>query len=254
MSRRSFWLALVSLCALVLMLTGCDVTPLLSDLATMAAQTPVAGLTPVSGMPDLPTKPRPVETTFKGCPPDGDGGDRATNRLKNRADEAAWIPVAFDTLEKLPWPKAIERRDRNSWPAADLKAVERYEGIPVSVEGYVAGSKEEGPESTNCHGADYEFHDFHVWLTKNANDNRSRSIVVEVTPRIRAKHSGWTTVSLGKVARQDLLVRISGWTMLDPEHPDQIGNTRGTIWEIHPIMQIEVQQQGRWITLDEFAR
>jgi hypothetical protein len=39
-------------------------------------------------------------------------------------------------------------------------------------------------------------------------------------------------------------VRISGWLMMDPEHPDQIGNTRGTIWEIHPIMQIEVQESG----------
>jgi hypothetical protein len=49
-------------------------------------------------------------------------------------------------------------------------------------------------------------------------------------------------------------VRISGWTMLDPEHPDQVDNTRGTIWEIHPIMQIEVQQQGRWVALDDTAR
>ena len=41
---------------------------------------------------------------------------------------------------------------------------------------------------------------------------------------------------------------------LDPEHPDQVDNTRGTIWEIHPIMQIEVQQQGRWVALDDTTR
>jgi hypothetical protein len=30
-------------------------------------------------------------------------------------------------------------------------------------------------------------------------------------------------------------VRIRGWLMLDQEHPEQIGKTRGTLWEIHPI-------------------
>ena len=39
--------------------------------------------------------------------------------------------------------------------------------------------------------------------------------------------------------------------MLDPEHPDQVGKTRGTIWEIHPIMFIEVEQQGKWVSLDK---
>jgi hypothetical protein len=45
-------------------------------------------------------------------------------------------------------------------------------------------------------------------------------------------------------------VRIRGWLMMDPEHPDQVGKTRGTIWEIHPIMQVETQQGGRWVSLD----
>ncbi|TMC53257.1 MAG: hypothetical protein E6J26_08845 [Chloroflexi bacterium] len=263
---KRFWLVLGGIlffAALAAGLSACDLTPVIQELATIAAETPPAESTPgvvapagtpVSGLPDIPNKARPVETTFKGCPPDGDGGDRSTNRLKNRVDEATWIPVAFDALEKLPWPKAIERRDRDNWSDADRKAVERYEGLPVSIEGYLAGSREEGPEATNCHGADYEFHDFHVWLVKTAGADRAGSIVVEVTPRIRAKHSAWTTDVLGKVVRAQQRVRISGWTMLDPEHPDQVDNTRGTIWEIHPIMQIEVQQQGRWVGLDDSTR
>jgi hypothetical protein len=39
--------------------------------------------------------------------------------------------------------------------------------------------------------------------------------------------------------------------MMDPEHPDQIGKTRGTIWEIHPIMQIETRSGGTWKPLDD---
>jgi hypothetical protein len=31
-----------------------------------------------------------------------------------------------------------------------------------------------------------------------------------------------------------------------------VGKTRGTLWEIHPIMQIAVQKDGQWINLDDF--
>ena len=51
---------------------------------------------------------------------------------------------------------------------------------------------------------------------------------------------------------EKLPVRISGWTMLDPEHPDQVGKTRGTIWEIHPVMRLDVMQAGGgWRALGE---
>ena len=58
---------------------------------------------------------------------------------------------------------------------------------------------------------------------------------------------------LGQIVKKDQRVRISGWLMLDPEHPDQVGKTRGTIWEIHPIMQIEVNQNGQWTPLDKLG-
>ena len=213
---------------------------------------PVGG--PPSAIPEMKDKPKPKQVIFKGCPPEGDGGDPELNRLKNRVDEAGeYIPVPFEAVAGLEWPQAVERRDRNKWSAADTEAVARYEGIPVQVEGYLASTKKEGTESCNCHGADDEFRDFHIWLTKNPNEDRSGSIVIEVTPRVRFKHPAWTTQALGGVARNDQRVRISGWLMLDPEHPDQVGKTRATIWEIHPIMKIEVEQQGHWRTLDSIA-
>lgn len=200
--------------------------------------------------PMLATKPRPVNAPFKGCPPEGDGGDPALNKLKNRIDEGNYMAVPFGVFVKLPWPKTIERRDRAKWSQSDAAEVARYEGTPVSIEGYLASSKEEGPESCNCHGADDEFRDFHVWLTENANDDRTNAIVVEVSPPVRAKHPNWTTSLLGQIARKDQRVRISGWTMLDPEHPDQVGKTRGSIWEVHPVMKIEVMQNGSWTEID----
>ncbi len=206
---------------------------------------------PAAGLPDMAVKPKPVSLPFHDCPPEGDGGDPILNRLKNRSDEGSYVPVAHEAILKLPWPKRIERRDRDNWSAADARQVARYEGIPISVEGYLAGAKEEGPESPNCHGEDHEFRDYHIWLVSQPTTDRKKSIVVEVTPRLLEKHPGWNIKRLRAMVKSGEHVRISGWLMLDPEHPDQVGKTRGTIWEIHPIMRIESERGGAWRPIDQ---
>ncbi len=54
----------------------------------------------------------------------------------------------------------------------------------------------------------------------------------------RAKVPRWTISALKRLAERHERVRISGWLMFDGEHPDQIGKTRGTLWEIHPVMPV----------------
>ncbi len=208
---------------------------------------------PPGSLPDLAVKPKPSMTSFKGCPPTGDGGDRDLNILKNREDDSPYFPVKFDAVMALTWPKEIERRNRNKWSAPHRAEIARYEGIPIAVEGYLAGAKESGPESTNCHGANKEFKDYHIWLTKHPDEDRSVSIVIEPTPRLLAKHAGWRLSAFRKLVNDKAKVRVSGWLMFDPEHPDQIGKTRGTIWEIHPIMGIEIWYQEGWMPLDEWV-
>jgi hypothetical protein len=203
-------------------------------------------------LPEMATKPQPLTSTFKGCPAEGDGGDPALNELKNRVDEGQYASVNFDAVAGLKWPSAIERRARAKWSSADASEVARYEGLPVAVEGYLASSKQEGPESPNCHGADADFRDYHIWLVPQAEADRSDSIVVEMTPPVRARHANWRTDVLGQIAKKDVRVRVSGWLLLDPEHPDQVGKTRATIWEIHPVMRVDVQQNGKWIALDDY--
>ncbi|HEX6964970.1 MAG TPA: hypothetical protein VF166_04155 [Gemmatimonadaceae bacterium] len=201
--------------------------------------------------PTLAKKPTPVEITFKGCPPIGDGGDAALNRLKNRVDSAAnAVSVPFDSLERLPWPRSVDRKAREHWSRTEAAAVGRYEGLPLVVEGYLAAAKREGPESPNCHGADAGLRDWHIWLTGTPTADRAGAVVIETTPRIRAAHRMWQLSRLTNAARRHQRVRISGWLMLDQEHPEQIGKTRGTLWEIHPITKIEIQQRGRWVALD----
>ncbi len=202
------------------------------------------------GLPEMAVKPVPREIVFDGCPPEGDGGDRALNRLKNRVDDGTWIPVGFEAIARLPWPASVERESRSRWSPVERRAVSRYEGIPVSVEGYLAGAKVEGPESPNCHGADAKYRDWHLWLAAHPGPDRARAIVVEVTPRVRASHPAWRIGALRRIARDSTPIRISGWLMLDPEHPEQLGKTRGTLWEIHPILRMEVRRDGRWVSLD----
>jgi len=208
---------------------------------------------PKPGFPEIEHKQEPREIVFDGCPPEGDGGDPELNRLKNRVDEGKYLSVDFGVLIDISWPRDIERERRGRWSQSDREDVEQYEGTPVSVEGYLAGAKEEGPESPNCHGEEGEMRDFHLWLVKNADDDRSQSMVVEVTPRIRKDHPRWDLDDIRKLVKDGRHVRVSGWLMLDPEHPDQVGKTRGTIWEIHPIMKIEVENHGAWKALDDIA-
>jgi hypothetical protein len=193
-------------------------------------------------------KPKPISDYFKGCPPSGDGGDPVLNTLKNRMDETVWQPTTVADIMSLDWPKAIEGRPRSRWSDQDKADIAEHEGSPVQLEGYFVSAKRMSPESCNCHSK--EDRDFHIWMVDNANSGRDVSIVAETTPRVMAFHPEWTIRRIGDIARERQKVRISGWLMMDPEHPDQIGKTRGTIWEIHPVLQIEVLLLGKWVPLD----
>jgi hypothetical protein len=210
-----------------------------------------AGVTPArtDAPPTTARRPVPESPGFEGCPGEGDGGDRALNRLKNRVDTATWVPVPFASMLGLGWPASVVRRSRAAWSRSDARGVAANEGLPVAIEGYFVGAKVEGPESTNCHGAASKFRDWHLWLASSPGKDRRRSIVVETTPVIRARHPEWKISDIHRLVRDSTLVRVSGWLMLDPEHPDQLGKTRGTLWEIHPVMRIEVRRGGRWSEL-----
>jgi hypothetical protein len=188
----------------------------------------------------------PVSPGFEGCPPDGDGGDRTLNRLKNRVDSTEWAPTPIANVLSLTWPPYAVRRTRDEWSRADRRAVARSEGLPIAIEAYFVGAKTEGPEATNCHGAESKFRDWHLWLAATPGKDRRRSIVVETTPAIRAQHADWSINDIHRLVRDSTLVRVSGWLLFDQEHPEQLGKTRGTLWEIHPVMKIEVLRDGRW--------
>jgi hypothetical protein len=45
-------------------------------------------------------------------------------------------------------------------------------------------------------------------------------------------------------------VRITGWLLYDWEHLGVVGQERATVWEVHPITKIEVQQNGTWVDVE----
>jgi hypothetical protein len=202
-------------------------------------------------------KPVPGSTTFHGedgdCGPTGDGGDRTTNTRKNRTDvPTQYHPVTWSALQSLPYPKA--GKSLETWTPQQLSVIEPYQGIAVSVVGYLIAVKPQtggSGESTNCHFTNSDEVDWHMALAQNAVDPESKAIVVETTPRMRQSHAKWTKAALAPWIGSTASVRISGWTMFDPEHRNHLGRYRSTLWEIHPVTKIEVFQDGQWIDLDE---
>ncbi len=184
---------------------------------------------------------------FHGCPPEGEGGDPALNRLKNRTEVPGTFELMrFQELHDLEVPDGVSKKHRDQWPAPTLAAVEPQEQRTVQVVGYLLRVKLEGQESPNCGSDDPQLRDFHMWLANSPDDDRADAVVVEVTPRLRAKHKSWSRTNLNRLVTQQTRVRISGWLMLDPEHPDQVSRTRATLWEIHPILKIEVWSGNQW--------
>lgn len=169
---------------------------------------------------------------FNGCPPEGDGGDATLNRLRNRTDEGSYQPKSLDDLL-----------------AANGSPTGISEGQAVTIEGNIVLAQQSGPEAANCHSpTDLTWR---IWVASQPGQ-LPKSVVAGITPRIRANHPGWTLEKLSVLVAAGGKVRVSGWLLLDPEHSNDVGKTRGTLWEVHPAMQIAVQKNGAWMSLDEY--
>jgi len=200
-------------------------------------------------------KPPPVDSAFDGCGEAGSQPDYPLNRMKNRVDEGTYLPVPWARIAQLPWPRRVGYRFRNQWTSGETRDVKRFEGAAISVEGYLAAYRLEPPEAPNCYATAARSRDYHLWLSENESERRQRrSIIVEVTPRIRVSHAGWTDERLRALVDSRVRVRVRGWLMLDQMHPESIGGARVTLWEIHPIMHLEWRStNGAWISLDSLA-
>ena len=247
--RRSVWIAigLLIIAAAIFFFGGF----LKSGSALPVPSSAVAQ--PVGDLPNMPLKPKPKEIMLGDCPPEGLGGDKELNLLRNRVDQGNYVPVSFDSLTTLTWPKNIEQLEMKDWSDSNLAFIKQYQGIPVRVEGYIQSVREGLPDPANCNQTKSSSLDWQISFTQNPKDDRSQAVIVEVTPRVRLFHT-WTIDLIHSVFMGNHLpVRMSGWLYFDPEHPDDVGQIRATLWEIQPVMQIEVFQKGQWVPLDKFS-
>jgi uncharacterized protein YgiM (DUF1202 family) len=183
-----------------------------------------------------------IENGTQVCGPTGDAPDQKTKDLndnKNRTDQPGdpdYVEINWDDLKTLP-------TDR----------VNDLQGAPVAVVGFLSHKinvENSGKgESTNCHLTGNNEVDWHIYLTKTSAQPISQAIIVETTPRTRPSHK-WTTGILQPVVDSQTQVRISGWLIYDWEHVGVIGTQRATVWEVHPITRIQIQQNGQWVDLD----
>jgi hypothetical protein len=202
-------------------------------------------------------KPPPVDSEFEGCGPAGSQPDYPLNRLKNRVDEppsGRYVPIPWTAIARLPYPKWAVIRFRNQWTRGETREVARYEGAPIEIEGYLSGYRLEIPEPPNCYSWEERHKDYHVWLSGAPHEPDENSIVVELTPRIRVRHPAWTAKNLQALQALQLRLRVRGWLMLDQMHPEKVERNRRTLWEVHPVMQIDWQREdGAWVPLDSLA-
>lgn len=173
---------------------------------------------PASAIAETWEKPAPQEiayTTVNGsCSPAGKAGsDTPTNLLKNRVDvTTSYHEVTFDAIATLSYPNDVTKRIH--WQPANLTEIARFEGVPLSVIGYLSHAiNVQGKEDTNCgyqHPDKVTEVDWHMYLTKQPSRPISESVVVETTPRVRKDHQ-WDRTTLLTWVDSTNQVRISGW-------------------------------------------
>jgi hypothetical protein len=192
-----------------------------------------------------------LKTEAGDCGPEGDGGDRQSNLLKNRTDSPpTFRNVTTADVVQLEVPAVSIRRD--GWTIDEASKVKSLgDGQAVSVQGFLIGTNVQSHTGTsaNCHLGAYV--DWRLSVGSSPNTLRKDAFVAVAGPRIRFSHPNWTLERLRSLRKAGLAVRLSGWLFFDQEHRSQLGLTVGTIWEVRPVLKIEFLKGQSWLDLDQ---
>jgi hypothetical protein len=245
--------------------------------------------TPTCANPSSPGKRMAVD---QRCGIEGSGGKEAEqNAVKNNfcANDPVTV-LSFARFKELqsaveqdPSINFGDRANKGSHgPTVDRAPLTALgEGTLVQVRAYVLAAKQEGKESVNC-GAKFDkvanknaFHDIHISLVETSElanpsspaeerANECQGSVVEMIPHYRPPE--WTAAAMNRVRDSHLPVRVTGQLFFDSSHvpcaadkPVRTNPKRFSLWEIHPIYQVEVctadcNAEGTWLALEEWVR
>ncbi len=187
---------------------------------------------------------------YNGCPMEGrskDDGkrhhlDTKSNLLKNRFEvPREYRSMTITQVCSLPHDLLeIAGSTRLSWGPEANQQASASERLGVAVEGYVKRVNKEQPEDCNCHSTIDR--DYHLVLT----DDSGKMLVAEVNPRSLALN-GWSGAQLKRLADQHAHVRVCGWLFWDSHHEGAAW--RSTQWEVHPVLAIQVEDGGQWVSV-----
>jgi len=186
------------------------------------------------------------KSSLANCPPEGcGGGDPLLNEKKNRLDAPT---TAYQSMGFADFLHLEEERPTH-WDTGQARdEVEQMgEDTPVMLAGFLLGAHSGSPESCNCKLSGEANNDFHINIVERATDRMQDSIVVEMTPKMRATIPQWTLNGINSLVSDPSkppLVRVSGYLLFDSEHVSRSGGERATIWEIHPVEKFEVCAGG----------
>jgi hypothetical protein len=184
---------------------------------------------------------------YKGCPSDGaqDETDRVAAQLRNRdlpAPRLSYTKYTIDDMNQLAPQDALDMgtRPRKEWTLEARHSIlaEQRGGV---VQGYLVATEVAEPEPCNCNST--EERDIKIWLTSRSGEDKMLAMVSVLTPRLLARHPSWRRIS----EYTGQLLRVSGWIYWNGAEAKVLGNDRGSLWEIHPILKIEVaDDQGNF--------
>jgi hypothetical protein len=188
----------------------------------------------------------PCAADLEHCPNVGcGGGDILLNPKKNiLAIPSSYEVITFDDFRHL------QEESPTTWVEGQSRAeVEQLgEGNPVMLTGYLYGAHSGSPETCNCRLSGEENNDYHLNILENDIDPQTASIVVEMMPKFRKGKPDWSLATLNGLPpapnKTRPLVRVSGYLLFDSEHVLRSGGERATIWEIHPVVKMEVCSGG----------
>jgi hypothetical protein len=193
------------------------------------------------------SKAAPCASSLAVCPTAGcGGGDKLLDTKKNisAAPSADYQVMSFDDFRHL------ESERPTAWKSGQSRqeVVDMGEGTPVMLTGFLLGAHSGSPETVNCKLSGEANNDYHINVVENDDDIQTASVVVEMTPKLRPGKANWTLPGLRTLpvasSKTHALVRVAGYLLFDSEHVSGNGGERMTIWEIHPVMRVEVCATG----------
>ena len=143
------------------------------------------------------------------------------------------------------------------------------EGTLVRYVAFLSHPRYAGKETVNCksNAEGQEWYDIHMDLARRNGEPACRTVTAGIIPHYRP--NVWAVEFLRMVEEHGLPVRITGQLFFDASHrpcksdADAINPKRATIWEIHPVYNIEVcknstlqacsaENDDRWLPLAQW--